>query len=193
MAMWPLAYLLENRGWTVSRFGYHSVRRYPAENAAALHDFLAEHHEGDRPHLVAHSLGGLLVREFTHRHSGVPLGRVINLGTPHDGSVVAGRLASSKLTRWALGKSQDALLGNVPQVSHPDTAVIGGTRPVGLGRLVFNPAEPSDGTVLLRETQVAGIASHVAMPTTHFGMLFSKQVANAVSEYLENGVFPDAG
>ena len=69
-AMLVLQRRLEGSGLGVHRFGYPSVRQSLDANAAMLAEFV-ERVPGDTVHLVAHSLGGVVIRAMLEH--GVPL------------------------------------------------------------------------------------------------------------------------
>ena len=71
------------------------------QNAAALQVFLRTLPAGT-VHLVAFSLGGLVVRALFHFYPQQHPGRIVTLGTPHNGSLAAQRLVR---WRWSCGES----------------------------------------------------------------------------------------
>ncbi len=46
-----------------------------------------------------------------------------------------------------------------------------------------------DGTVSVAETRHPGLTDHVALPTTHTGMIFSPMVARQAIHFLDRGRF----
>jgi hypothetical protein len=67
--------------------------------------------------------------------------------------------------------------------------VIAGDLGFGLGRLVGTLGGASDGTVLVEETQIAGVADRVVLRVSHTGMLFSATVAQQAGAFLRTGRF----
>ena len=177
---------LVDAGYMTRRFSYHSVRSSPVENALALQSF-AETVTSPVVHYVCHSLGGLVVRHLFSNYPERTPGRVVTLGTPHNGSS-----AVRTLTRFApvchlFGQSlRQGLLGNVPSWrSTHELGVIAGTVRFGLGLLVPGIPEPNDGTVTVSETMLAGMTDHVTVSTSHTGMLFSKAAADQTIHFLK--------
>ena len=178
-------------------FSYSSTSVSLAANAAALGRYLRTL-EADTIHLVAHSLGGLVVlklfeleasREPASRE--LPPGRVVLLGSPVGGSFTARRLA-----RWAWGQR---LMGHAGDALTRDTerhwdgrrelGIIAGGRSVGLGRLLGPLAGPNDGTVLLSETRLAGSTQELTLRVSHTGLPFSAEVARLTAAFLRTGRF----
>ena len=46
-----------------------------------------------------------------------------------------------------------------------------------------------DGTVAVAETRLDGARDHIIMPTTHTGMLISRNVAEQIGSFLRRGEF----
>ncbi len=187
----PLAARLSRAGYPARLFHYHSLLRTPADNAARLDAFLRGI-DADVIHLVAHSLGGIVVCHLFDRYPTQRPGRVIMLGTPLRGSAVARRYHRLWLTRPLLGRSTvRGLLGDAPCWSGARRlCMIAGNRGIGIGRLLpGEPLGPGDGTVALAETRHPAVSRHLEVPFSHFGMLFSRAVADAVVRCLTDGDF----
>ena len=181
---------LQACGFECHRFHYSSLRLTPAKSAAELNRFLRRLGAGTI-HLVAHSLGGIVLLHLFDRFSSQQPGRLVMLGTPVRGSGVARRMARSGLLRKTLGRSTEAgLLGNVPGWSgQRELGIIAGTRALGLGRLIGGLGQPSDGTVAVAETRVRGASAHLLLPVSHSGLLFSRRTAQATCRFLRTGSF----
>ena len=99
--MKPLANRLRRLGFRLDIWGYHSLQGSIQDHATQLRMHLASMYgNGSGFHIVAHSLGSLIVRSL---HSTEPirnLGRVVFMTPPHHGSPVARRL--STMLGWCL-------------------------------------------------------------------------------------------
>lgn len=177
---------LRNAGYDAWVFHYHSLLRTPEQNAGRLNQFIASI-DADIVHIVAHSLGGVVV---SHLFSEFPVqrpGQIVMLATPMTGSSVAQAFSRVPILRWALGRStRRGLLGNAPRWKGTRRlAVIAGTRGLGVWMLLFGGLDrPNDGTVSVAETQGDGVHLHMQVPYSHFGMLFSSRVAEVVLSLL---------
>jgi len=192
-------FLLRNRlaeaGFEPSVFRYPSMQADIGEAAAALARRLRELGE-ETVHLVGHSLGGLVIHDAIDSQGGLPMGRVVLMGSPVQGSRAAravaawslgphllGRLAAAELTRAAArGWSSPRELG-----------IIAGSRSAGMGRWFAELPVPNDGTVSVDETRLAGAKEHIVFDVSHTGMLFSAPIAAATIGFLRAGRFADAG
>jgi pimeloyl-ACP methyl ester carboxylesterase len=187
--MWLLARRLRHCGYRTRLFGYPSLRRSAPDNAGRLAQFVRRC--DGRVHLVGHSLGGLVILHALQADPDLVAGRIVLLGSPVNGSVVARRLQRFAWTRWLIGRASDqALLGDGPhwRGGRP-LGLIAGTRPHGIGRLLGGLSGDNDGTVTVAETVLPMASASTTFPTTHMGLVFSRRVARAVCRFLEQGRF----
>jgi pimeloyl-ACP methyl ester carboxylesterase len=174
-------------------FTYPSVNSSMADNARALHGYLRQI-RADTVHLVAHSLGGLVVLHmFEATAVDFPSGRIVLLGSPVRGSLAAQRLARMPL---GLGQAFMGFAGDVLAVPRERRwggtralGVIAGDLPLGAGRLLGRMGEPNDGTVLVRETDLPGAAGQLRLRVSHSGMPYSLTVARQAAAFLRQGRF----
>lgn len=180
---------LEKRGYTVCVFSYNSIRAVH-ENAALLVDFVRQNRQDSEIcHFVGHSLGGLLIRLAYEIDPRLFTGRIVTLGTPHKGSLVAKRVAE-RLHRAILGGSyDDALDGELPEW-HGDVELgsLAGTMGLGIG-FAHDLPKPNDGTVSVEETMLPYQTDHITLPLSHTALLYSSRVVTQVDHFLQNAIF----
>ena len=181
---------LERAGFATRMFTYPSVRTPPCDNAHNLQRLVGRI-KSPVLHFVCHSLGGLIVRHLFHHYPEQRPGRVVTLGTPHTTSTAARQLSRLSTGRWLLGHSlEEGLLGGAPPWrNRHDLGVIAGRLRLGFGLFVPGIPQPSDGTVAVAETRLEGMADHIVLPVSHFGMLLSRQVVSQTRHFLEHGRF----
>ncbi len=182
---------LRRQGFACHQFFYRSLLKTPQENARKLHGFLVRL-DADIVHLVAHSLGGVVVVHLFDCEPVQKPGRVLMLGTPLHGSEIARRLHARMFTRPLLGRSvHRGLLGNLPAWKGPrPLGMIAGTHALGVGTLLLGGLPSlSDGTITVKETRSPGVDIHLCVPCSHAGMLWSPQVAAAIGRFLRAGDF----
>ncbi|STZ55791.1 Alpha/beta hydrolase family [Moraxella lacunata] len=197
LIVYPLARYIRRAGFVVHTPTYHSLRQDVSAHAKRLNDYLLTHHSPDKPiNLVAHSLGGLVIRQFLHDYPAWQVHRCVSLGTPHQGSVCATyvkRTLSPLVGQSYIG----ALDGTCPSVPNDvEFGVIAGDKSQGLGLLFLNyhnrhyrTRHAHDGTVFVHETELPSATDSLILPVTHTGMLTSSAVANQVVHFLEYGKF----
>lgn len=196
-SMRVLQEVLEFHGYTVVN------RSYPSESAP-IGD-LVRHVEtsaaecgAQRMHLVTHSLGGILVRAWLAQGHPPNLGRVVMLAPPNHGSEIVDTLGEMQFLRdaaeWLNGPATNQLgtdPASVPNLLPPVDFDLG----VIAGDIVLNPVGavviggPSDGTVSVQSTRVAGMRDHIVVSTSHSLIMMNPIVMAEVLEYLRNGVF----
>ena len=190
LVMRPLGWRLQRCGFRPHYFSYPSTRANPVQNADALNRLVGKI-PGSRVHFVCHSLGGLVALHMLARHADQRPGRLVLLGSPVQGSAVAADMVQKRLWRGVLGKSiEQGLLEGAP--GHPcdrELGLVAGTMGVGMGRLFTTMEAVHDGAVNLSETRLPGATDHIAIHTTHSGLLVSPKVARQVCFFLKNGQF----
>lgn len=174
-------------------FSYRSVSASIDENAAALGAYLGSV-RAETLHLVAHSMGGLVILKMFERLGAraLPPGRIVFMGSPVRGSVSAERLLRLPLGRVLLGRSGGEVLLDHSErrwVGGRELGVIAGDRAAGMGRLLGSMDGPSDGTVAVGETDLPGASDSLRLHVSHSGMVFSREVARQVAEFLREGRF----
>jgi pimeloyl-ACP methyl ester carboxylesterase len=177
-------------GFTPSSFRYPSTQASLDEVTDALARRLQTF---DGPvHLLAHSLGGVVVLETLARARDLPPGRVVLLGSPVQGSRAARAVAAWSFGPHLLGALAVAQLARVHERRWElprEIGLIAGSRSAGLGRLFAELPQPNDGTVAVDETRLPGANAHVVLDVSHIGMLWSQPVAGAAAGFLARGSF----
>ena len=92
-----------------------------------------------------------------------------------------------------MGKSVALLLAGTPQRWTPPPREIGaicGTRSFGMARLLYRDLpKPNDGLLTVQESAFPAVREHLALPVSHTGMLFSREIADQVGHFLVSGKF----
>ncbi len=185
-----LARTLAAAGYAPRTVGYLSALDAFEHNAAQVARAIAAS-PGERVHVVAHSLGGLVALRALARRPDARVRRVVLLGAPIAGCQSGRRLARTRVIGPLLGSTR-ALWSEMPPLDIPagvEAGAIAGTRRLGLASLVLRLPGPSDGVVLVDETRDARLADHVTMRVAHSEMLVSRPVAAQVAAFLRDGRF----
>lgn len=184
-----LEYWLEQAGYNTVNFSYPSITRSPAENAEDLHATL-ERLDAPVVHFLAHSMGGLVVRHLFHHYPHQRPGRVVTLGTPHQGSYAARIMHGSGLGAFVGRGLEDGLLGDGPAwtaLNHLGS--IAGTLNIGVGLLFPGMPAPADGMIAVVETQLPGMADHICLPVSHMQMLVDPTAVTQACAFFATGRF----
>lgn len=93
--MWPIAQRLRKQGRDVTNWGYRSLGNSIETHARRLAEWMDgfdQQNRNRKVHIVAHSMGGIIVRAMLEERVPENLGRVLMLASPHKGSHVARKL-----------------------------------------------------------------------------------------------------
>lgn len=190
-AVWLLAYRLEDAGFHVERVGYHTIRTTPQE---ALEEVITKIDAccGDLEgpvHFVGHSLGGLMVRAFLRDRPETPVGRVVLLATPNNGTPfvdmyrdawwleAAGDLALS------LGTDPDGFPNTLPPPDYP-VGVIAGIRGDG-----DSGSGGTDGLVPVESTRLEDMTDFIVINAGHSFIRYDAEAARQTIAFLKYGRF----
>jgi triacylglycerol lipase len=199
LAMTRLACDLRAEGYNVINLAYPSQRadiRTLADSSLGP-VFAAVPADGSRIHLVTHSLGGILVRQYLHDH-GTPtsLGRVVMLAPPNSGSEIVDRLRGWSLYRRINGPAGIQLGTGDSSVPNRLGAAPSGVE-IGIiaGDVSLNPLfssfidGPDDGKVSVDRTHLAGESAHLTVPYSHTWLMWRRPVLAQVRTFLRTGGF----
>ena len=145
-------------------------------------------------HVVTHSMGGILVRQYLQDQSPDVFARVVMLAPPNQGSEVVDALRDVPGFRWLngpaglqMGKDESSIPLQLGPVN-VDVAVIAGTRSINPILSTYLP-DPDDGKVSVASTRVDGMCAHLTLPVTHTFIMEDSTVIREVSHYLHTGRF----
>ena len=177
---------LEEAGFRVRYFRYRSWRGGLAQAAGDLRKFV-EAADGERVHLVGHSLGGVVIAKMVEEAPLSRPGRVAMLGSPMGGSAAAGIMSRRRLGRWLVGGViREGIVEHSPKwPGGRDLLVVAGDIPLGSGLLLGLP-KPHDGVVRVEETRVEGVRT-VTVRASHVGLLLSRKVAALLIDHFRAG------
>lgn len=179
---------LVKKGWRVIYFDYSSMFSDFGQNTQRLYQ-LWQQYESESTHLVAHSLGGLIVLKMMRKFHLKNLPRTVFIGTPINGSAVAKKLLRSFMGRMMLGKSLFALINGEKNKNGNRIGLIAGSRGLGIGHLIQPLPKPHDGVVAVQEVSLDDAEDKIVLPLTHATLLASSQTVDAINDYLTTGRF----
>jgi pimeloyl-ACP methyl ester carboxylesterase len=197
LSMKRIEWTLQKQNYRVINVAYPST--YVSIEDAANHwlDYVLKYQIADptvKIHFVAHSLGGIVLRQYLTNHEIKNLGRVVMLAPPNHGSELAERLRNNYLYRLATGPAGQQLgtsESSVPRRLGPvdfELGVIAGDRSLNP---LFSSWIPGadDGKVSVQSTQMTGMRDFIVIHKSHTWMAWDGQVAGRVAEFLKTGKF----
>ncbi|MBL8678531.1 MAG: hypothetical protein JNK05_05175 [Myxococcales bacterium] len=145
---------------------------------------------------VTHSLGGIIWRHMAHL---LPWRRAVLIAPPNRGSRVARALRDRAAFQWFYGPAGYELGdGDAWPTPPAPFAVIAGSRALALGNptswltratKLFDRDEPSDGTVLVRETTLPSMTAFATVDETHTRIMDHPDTQRLVLSFLRAGAF----
>jgi hypothetical protein len=146
-------------------------------------------------HFVTHSLGGIILRQYLQDHKIPNPGRVVMLAPPNHGSEVADKLKQNIFYKLFTGPAGQELGTNAFRTSTWEGAaqfelgIIAGDRSLN-PRLSACIGGPNDGKVSVQSAKLEGMQDFLVVPHSHTWMMWRRDVAVAVTEFLNSGRFP---
>ncbi len=193
----PLSRRLRRGGIPTRLFGYPSYRKDIPANADRLAQFLRE--LGDEPFdVVAHSLGGIVLRwAVNHCGARVPR-RVVMIATPNQGARLAatGDRLMGPLFPLVWGRCVRQLRPGAdglceiagPLPAECEVGIIAGGTGTTRGVNPFLRGD-NDRIVRVEETKLAGMKDFILLPMAHGPLIFRRGGADQVVAFLRNGAF----
>jgi len=192
-------YLRVQGNLQVFNVSYPSTRCSVAEHAQTLARLINGLEGIDEIDFVAHSLGNIVVRHYLQDVSG-PLPkrprfrRMVMIGAPNHGSLLASHFSENKVYQTVGGKSAEQLGHDWGQLqgklATPDFefAVIAGGKGDGKG---YNPLLPgdNDGIITVRNTRLRGARDFAVVPVLHPLLPHDKRVQQQTLQFLQKGFF----
>jgi hypothetical protein len=179
LLMYPLCMRLRSRNFRVRTWSYSSLFGSLEQHATKLYEHLAVSlsHES-RLHIVAHSMGSIVVRSALSMGTIPNLGRVVFLAPPNSGSPLA-RVAATFLGRICkpladVSDGEQSYVKTLPALCEVDVAVV---------------AARFDALVPTANTHLQGERDHMVLNATHNSLLLSGKVASLAALFLRTGTF----
>ena len=186
--------LAQEFGLQVHAFRYSASHSTMEKITARLQSFV-DSLEAPAVHFVGHSLGGLVIYRFLERFPQQPPGRAVFLGTPCVASRAALQASQFRLVASLMGQpvAEELLRPQVQErrwaVSDRPLGIIAGSQAIGVGQILAQFEEESDGTIAVSETRLPGVTEHLVLPVSHLGLLVSARVARETGLFLREGRF----
>ena len=192
-SMWVLARRLEAAGYRTVCLRYPSRSLSLDQAVARVLAQIRSLPACDGPlHLVGHSLGGVIAARLPELAPDLPIGRIVQLGSPNAGSGVADTLLDVPIARRVFGP----VLGDLAR--HPGPAsrarrgvaigAIAGRLPSSAFGEVVGLQGPNDGLVEVHSA-IAGVDRHLVLPLLHGLLPISAKVSRQTIRFLRQGDF----
>ena len=196
-SMRNVAAYLEEKGYKTMNISYPSTKEsipVIAETHIKQAIETCVNQGAEKVHVVTHSLGGIVIRQYLQSHSLPEGSRVVMLGPPNKGSEVADFLMDFSIYKWimgqagqSLGTADDSFVNTLGPVSE-DIGVIAGTRTIDPISSFIIPG-PDDGKVSVESTRLDEMTDFIRIPRSHPFMASSTTILHQIHHFLKCGWF----
>ena len=195
--MEPTAEFLNRQGYETINVRYPSRKvAAPAEAAQWVRQVIAEQCRDPRKriHLVAHSMGALVVREYLAAGKPAHLGRVVLLAAPNHGTPLAEPLQWKPLAKMiapavAVSCCPKSCDPHLPLSADYSPGILMGNRSGWFPFLSPFIKGPDDGVVAVSSGRLDGMSDFRVLSTSHTSMPHDSGALREVLEFLQEGRF----
>lgn len=197
LSMTTMAQRLESDGYRVTNLAYPST---DATIEVLTRDYLAPAIERcyridcQTLHMVSHSLGGILIRQYLQTDA-LPAGsRIVMLSPPNQGSEIADYLKTYSIYHWVTGPAGQQL-GTQSNSVPKQLAAVGAPIGVITGSESWNPffsyliPGPDDGKVAVEHARLEEMADFLVVPASHTFIMDDDEVIDQTIHFLRCGHF----
>jgi hypothetical protein len=179
----PLAWRLQTSGWQTDAFSYAAIFETFDQIVERLRQQLHELSQQGSYSVVAHSLGGLLLRAALGNESAPPPVHIVMLGPPNQRPRLAPMAWHLPPFQWVTGQcgwnlTRLDFFNQLPLLRSPYTIIAG----VGGPRGLLSPfgTEANDGIVAISETRMCDRDRPLQFPVGHTFMMNDTDVQSAI-------------
>jgi alpha-beta hydrolase superfamily lysophospholipase len=197
LSMALLAFSIRRQGFRTVNIDYPSTRK---SIEALSEEYLApaiaacKEQGAAKIHIVTHSLGGIIARQYLQNHSLPEGSRIVMLSPPNKGSEVTDALRNSLLYKLATGPAGQSLgteAGSLPNRLQPvqvEIGIITGSRSSDPWFSRLFPGE-HDGKVSVERARLEEMVDFLVVSRGHTLIMNSKYVMQQVVYFLRHGSF----
>lgn len=183
-----LAQRFKKAGYETLNFPYTQKGTPLDDLSASLAAYIEGHVRTPRYHLVAHSLGNIVIRNALRKSLKPGLGRIVMLAPPNNAVPLAKRLKDNGLYRWITHDSgqklsEEAFYEGLP-VPTVEFGIIAGDRGNNL-----TSKGPNDGILDVELTKLPGMKDFVTVHHTHSLIMNAKDTFVYAKRFIETGAF----
>ena len=183
-----LALRFEDAGYEAHVFSYRQATASLDDLSESLQRFIDERVQTPTYHLVAHSLGNIIIRNGFRGEYRPGLGRIVMLAPPNQPAELAQVLADNPLYQWMTGDSGQKLADSEFYANLPVPPVEFGIIAGDKGQQISFD-EPNDGVVKVETTKLPGAADWVVVHRTHTFIMTAEDTFEYCRRFIETGKF----
>ncbi len=181
--MRPLCARLQKHDYEILNLSYNTLNPDTSKIFGRIDDFISDHDCA----FVCHSMGGLIARRYLSSNSAHSqrVKKVFTLGTPHKGAQIARHMQQKGMQALLKNSIEYLVSDNHDWPFEAKLYSIAGDLPLGLLPLL-EQGKPSDGTVMVDETKLKGMAQHKVFHLSHTSLIYSRKVLDYILSELQD-------
>lgn len=188
---------LEDAGYETVSISYPSMdQSIPELSDAYLSDGVqrCKENNAEQIHLVSHSMGGILVRQYLQENRLPEGSKVVMLSPPNQGSELSERFGKTWWYKLIVGPAGSSLTkdvdGIISKLKPVDASIgiIGAYRNWSLWPDSWLP-KPNDGTVSVESMKLDEMDDFILIENGHAMMRYDDTIQAQIRHFLEKGVF----
>jgi len=202
--LWRSGFAMRSIAGDLEEHGYKTVSVDYPSTQKEIPD-LVQHHllksvdecvqtGAEKVHLVSHSMGGILIRQFLQDNTLPDGSKVVMLSPPNQGSELSEKFGDSWWYQWAVGPAgaslstkQNGIISKLKEIDEP-VGIIAAYRDWSLWPDAWLP-QPNDGTVSVASMKLAEMDDFIMVNSGHALMRYSDEVQNQIRQFLSVGEF----
>jgi len=151
----------------------------------------------EKIHIVTHSLGGIVTRQYLQNHSLPDGSRIVMISPPNKGSELADTFRDWFVYKWLNGPAGQ-VLGTESESLPNSLKAVGGEIGVITGDSTLNPfyswliPGEDDGKVAVESARLEEMTDFLVVSSSHSFIMQHPEVLNQVVFFLQNGIFDHA-
>jgi hypothetical protein len=196
-SMSSLEKYLTNHGYHVINESYPSTQKL-IEEISSTHVAKAvercQQKNTTKIHIVTHSLGGIVTRQYLQNASLPDGSRIVMLSPPNQGSSLVDKIRNIPFYKWFTGKAGQQLTSDANSLVHKlkpihqEVGIITGNRSLDPWFSWLIKGE-DDGKVSVEEARLEEMKDFLVVPHGHTFIMNSKTVQQQVLHFLQYGCF----
>ncbi len=188
LSMAVLSHRFKQSGYQTLNFPYSQMGSSLNELSDQLKGFVQERVKTPRYHLVAHSLGNVIIRNAFRNELPPGLGRIVMLAPPNQPADLAKRFRKNLIYRLFTGDSGQKLSEEEFYADLPVPAVDFGVIAGDKGQKI-SFSEPNDGLVAVEEAKLEGMKDFIVLQHAHTFIMNCRDTFEHCKSFIETGKF----
>lgn len=202
--LWRSGFAMRSIASDLEDYGFHTVRiDYPStkmEIPQLAEEFvpdgvkLCQQTGAEKIHLVTHSMGGILARQYLQNHK-LPQGsRVVMLSPPNQGSDLSKKFHDSSWYQWLVGpagasltQDDSGIINQLLEIDEP-VGVIAAYRSWSLWPESWL-SSPNDGTVSVKSMMLKEMDDLILVNSGHATMRYEEEIHHQIRHFIKTGAF----